>query len=59
MIANNKLRGKYKEVVRAYFKMYVNLLRWIKENHENTSMTPVSTLFARREADIYLHLVRT
>jgi len=47
------------EVVRAYFKIYINLLRWIKENYENISMAPVSALFPGREADNYRHLVRT
>ena len=59
MIANSKLRKKYMEVVRAYFKIYINLLRWIKENYENISMAPVSALFPGREADNYRHLVRT
>ena len=59
MIANSKLRKKNKEVVRAYFKIYINLFRWIKENHENISMAPVSALFLGREAENYLHLVQT
>lgn len=46
MIANNKVRRKYKEVVRACFKIYINLLRWIKETHENKSMAPLSALFS-------------
>jgi len=59
MIANNKFRQKYKEVVKACFKIYINLLRWIKETHENISMASVSALFPGRETDNYLHLVRT
>lgn len=59
MIANSKLRKKNKEVVRAYFKIYINLLRWIKENHENISMASVSAIFLGGEADNYLHLVQT
>jgi hypothetical protein len=45
VIVNNKWRRKYKELVRAYFKLYINLLRWIKESHENISMAPVSAVF--------------
>ena len=61
MIDNNKLRRKYKEVVRAYFKIYSYIsicFDGLKKNYENMSMAPVSALFPGLEADTYLHLVR-
>jgi hypothetical protein len=38
-------------MVMAYFKIYLNLLRWIKENHENISMAPVYALCLALAAD--------